>query len=310
MEKKDWRNWAADYLTFSRKERWAVMALALVLVVLLILPRFIPETASRVVEEDSLAMAVIKLWQRDSPAYRRQYNNDTGKWTRNRPATFTASQKLFYFDPNTASPGEWMQLGVREKTALTISRFLEKGGRFRKADDLNNIYGLPAALADKLKPYVRIRELTDHNPPGNKKSWPDKPRVIAKVNINTADSAVLVALPGIGPKLASRIVAYRNKLGGFYRVGQLLEVYGIRDTLLNTLVPYLEMDPGMPLQVDINTVDREELSKHPYFRGPMANAVISYRDAHGAYQSIGDLMKIHLADTAWLRKVEPYCKFR
>ncbi|MBU2385610.1 MAG: ComEA family DNA-binding protein, partial [Actinobacteria bacterium] len=47
------------------------------------------------------------------------------------------------------------------------------------------------------------------------------------VNINTADAAALETLPGIGPALASRIIAWREANGGFRAVDELLAVSGI-----------------------------------------------------------------------------------
>ncbi len=47
------------------------------------------------------------------------------------------------------------------------------------------------------------------------------------VDINTADSVALESLPGIGPAFASRIIKYRMLLGGYIKVEQLKEVYGM-----------------------------------------------------------------------------------
>ena len=59
------------------------------------------------------------------------------------------------------------------------------------------------------------------------------------VDLNTADAAQLESLPGIGPSLADRIVAYRAINGPFASVDDLLDVNGITDTRLQDISPYL-----------------------------------------------------------------------
>lgn len=63
----------------------------------------------------------------------------------------------------------------------------------------------------------------------------------APVNLNTADAAELDLLPGIGETLAGRILEYREQIGGFIQVEQLLEVQGIGEKTLEKLRPYVEL---------------------------------------------------------------------
>ena len=54
-----------------------------------------------------------------------------------------------------------------------------------------------------------------------------KPAPTAKVNLNTASVDQLTTLPGVGPKLAARIVEYRQKSGSFRSTQELMNVQGI-----------------------------------------------------------------------------------
>ncbi len=61
------------------------------------------------------------------------------------------------------------------------------------------------------------------------------------VPVNTAPASELQRLPGIGPKLAERIIAFRQQSGNFATVEQLLEVKGIGPATLDRLRPYVEL---------------------------------------------------------------------
>jgi competence protein ComEA len=65
------------------------------------------------------------------------------------------------------------------------------------------------------------------------------PAPAGKVNINTATADQLSALPGVGEKLAARIVEYRQKSGGFKSVQELMNVKGIGEKNLAKLQPHL-----------------------------------------------------------------------
>jgi competence protein ComEA len=59
------------------------------------------------------------------------------------------------------------------------------------------------------------------------------------IDINTADTAAFISLPGIGSKLANRIISFRTKLGGFNSIEQIKEVYGLRDSVFQIIQPLL-----------------------------------------------------------------------
>ncbi len=73
-----------------------------------------------------------------------------------------------------------------------------------------------------------------------KKSLQDSDAIIL-INLNLSSSIELEALPGIGKKLANRIVAYRSIHGGFQQVHDLLKVAGIGEKRLKRLEPFVEI---------------------------------------------------------------------
>ncbi len=74
--------------------------------------------------------------------------------------------------------------------------------------------------------YLRDRRAAAPSVPDTP-SLPVEEAVPPLVNLNTATAEELESLPGIGPKLAQRIVAYRETYGPFAAVEDLMEVSGI-----------------------------------------------------------------------------------
>ena len=73
-----------------------------------------------------------------------------------------------------------------------------------------------------------------------------KPAPTGKVNINTATAQQLTVLPGVGEKLAARIVEYRQKAGGFKNVQELMNVRGIGEKNLAKIQGYLTTSGEAP----------------------------------------------------------------
>ena len=113
----------------------------------------------------------------------------------------------------------------------------------------------------------------------------------AKIDLNTADSALLVSVPGIGAKTARTIVRFRSKLLFFHSLNQLDEVWGIRPENLERIKSRLTINQNFQQlpHLTINSATKWELSSHPYLDKKTAGLIISYREQHGPYHSLNDL---------------------
>ena len=154
----------------------------------------------------------------------------------------------------------------------------------------------------------RSRVYTDNGQRTEKAFKTPRPDSHKPLPLNESDSAVLEKLPGIGPVLASRIIRYREKLGGFYHRSQLREVYGIDESLYAFIEHFIETNPaeGSLKKMDINTATLETLRQHPYLRWEKAKAIIRYREANGPFANVRDLEKILTLDTLTIRRLLPY----
>ena len=128
------------------------------------------------------------------------------------------------------------------------------------------------------------------------------------IDINTADSAAWVALNGIGPGFAKRIMTYREKLGGFYQVDQLKEVYGLDSLWVKENKALLKVGAGVYRFLAINQVEWKDF-KHPYLPYGQSKVVLAYRKQHGALKDFEALEKIQLLDLVAWRRLRPYLSF-
>ena len=310
-----------SYFHFTRKEKAGTLALLFIIGSLIAIPFLYSMVKPGKTFDDKIFandIALLKLKNADSSAqknYSNPYteNNDDYRMT-NYGGTGNPKGERFNFDPNTLSEAGWIKMGIKPKTAATIQKYISKGGKFKSAEDLKKVWGLSPALVNELMPYVVIKEQPkklfepydnySNKPAYEKKEYPKK--VIEAVDINTSGAEAWIALPGIGEKLAVRILTFKEKLGGFYEVAQIKELYGLPDSTYQKILPYLNLEKADVKKININTATLEELKAHPYIRYALANAIVEYRRQHGPYESVAKLKNIMIITDEILMKMAPY----
>jgi DNA uptake protein ComE-like DNA-binding protein len=127
--------------------------------------------------------------------------------------------------------------------------------------------------------------------------------------LNSCDTASLVALPGIGPVLSVRIVKYRNLLGGFVNVGQLREVYGLSEESFNMISSKVTVDSLLVKKIRINEADFKTLIRHPYFRKEEVQGIIKYRELEGKIGGLNEMVKNNIISNETAKKIRTYVDF-
>lgn len=128
------------------------------------------------------------------------------------------------------------------------------------------------------------------------------------IELNTADTTLLKMIPGIGSGYANRIVNYRNSLGGFVKIEQLGEVWGMDTYLYSQILPYLTLEPEYaPLY--INRLSFKELLKHPYLNYKQASAIDDIRTRKGAIHSMNRLQMLDEFKKKDIDRLKDYISF-
>ncbi len=313
-----WKKIIKDYLTFGRRDRIGAFIIVTTIAACIFVPPMLARKPSAIsIKGDSVLVKAMDTLQTKELASKK-YGRDESNSNYQNNYRFESSQKaaftngaLFQFDPNTIKTADWQRMGLNEKTSKTIEKYVSKGGKFYKPEDLLRIWGMPEGFYDRVKDYITITSVTKNYPSNNYENKPftreeRKPTV---VNINEADTSAFIALPGIGSKLSMRIIGFRDKLGGFYSVDQIGETYGLPDSTFQKLKGRFQVEGSTIKKINVNTATKDELKAHPYIRWNLANAIVEYRNQHGAFKSLDDLKNITLIDDATFGKIVHYLNF-
>jgi DNA uptake protein ComE-like DNA-binding protein len=296
-----------EIFIFTRKERNGLLLLLLILLFVIclnvLLPHFLPGK-----EYDTTA------WSLEAEKYYAQAA------PRSEPDSFNNKLVL---DPNLAELKVLVEIGIPSPLAANWIKYLQKGGHFRKKEEVMKLYGMTPDLYRKIQGHLeipkqglRIKLKTDSIKSGKMRfagafakdsSWrrgKKEQKEIQLVEINSADSVQLESLPGIGPVLASRIIKYRRLLGGFYAVVQLKEIFGMSEELWTKSSPWLRVDPSEIKKVAINFQSLSELGRHPYIGFRQAKKIVKKRDTTGKFNKNEELIAFFSPDS--LQHLLPY----
>jgi competence protein ComEA len=296
-----------DYFSFSRRERrgiFALLSIILIQIGILIYFKYFPskeppQDFSKFEKEVNDFYSSLDTNYADKPG---TLFEDQKKYA---PASPGKKIELFNFNPNNLAATDWQRLGFSEKQTSVIKNYETKGGKFRTKEDVKKMFCITEKDYSRIEQYIII----PIEKPGSiveKKKY-EHPKVL--VDIGIADSIELMNLKGIGPSFARRICIYRDKLGGFVRMEQLHEVWGLSDSLYQTLVSNIYIEDTLNIRkINLNTADFKQLNNHPYIGYQLASLICNYRKQHNGYKTMDELKKIPLVNEELYGKLIPYLK--
>lgn len=306
------RKWG-EFLYFSKSDRRALLLLAGMLlgVVLMSLIFFCLERGEETAERMSESL--------DGDTFPALVRRDSVPVV---PASGYYRQKeafvpeTFFFDPNTADSTELLRLGLRPWQVRNIYKYRAKGGRYHRPDDFFRLYGLTQGDYERLRPYVRIADeyklLSDVRPQamqakGEERDYPRQEKLEegVRVDLNTADTALLKKVPGIGSYYARKITAYRERLGGFVSLAQLGEVEGLPEGLEQ----WFDLSPEVYRPLCINRLTVDKMRRHPYLNFYQSRVIAEHRRKYGAIKKLQALSLYEEFTPADLERLQPYVCF-
>lgn len=245
---------------------------------------------------------------------------------------------LFAFDPNTVEYHDLVRLGFTRGEALGIVKYRERGKVFEIPEDFAACYQVSEAMYLRLEPYIKIGEAFRLKPfrrnsgAGFRQNGADgAPTDAARENIvqggeeargvpvfhentlielNSADSAALISVRGIGAGTVVGIMRYRARLGGFAHIRQLAEVRGVTEQNYERIITQIFVDTLAIQKIDINFAPAKHLAAHPYIKAEALRKLLKQRQLKGGWSTTGELVEDQILTPGDAERLRPYLLFR
>ena len=223
-------------------------------------------------------------------------------------AKAAAPDEEFLID--TATVAYLSQWGLSERQAEVVVRYRDASGGIFDEEHLCRCFVISDEVAEHLLRYIIFTEkpaLQSAEATSASKSRSTLPQ---RVEINTADSATLVLLDGIGAKSASEIIKYRRLLGGYHSVEQLSELKCITESNFEKILPKIWCDSFVISKIDINFARSLELERHPYISAQALRRIVKQRQLKGGWTRIEEMIDDDILSVQEAKRLAPYLRFR
>ena len=227
----------------------------------------------------------------------------------------TIAIQMQVFDPNTVDSMTLLHLGFKPWQAKNMLKYRAKGGKYRKKEDLKKLYGMTDSMYLALTPYIYIKDSIvvdsariDSVHMDSLPKW-NSTKKDTILNLRTADTTELKLIRGIGSYRAKMIVRYREQLGGYAQVEQIMEARGMDKVIADSILPHFYIDSVVVNKIPINHIRPEVLQRHPYLNFEQAKAIYEYRRKHIRIKSAEELKKIKGLSPTDIEKILIYLDF-
>ena len=268
-----------------------------IFIIISLLVVFTPRILFSLKQEENFFVSSEKIREIKRSTYKSNYERKKYKGNYKKKNRFRIPPAKF--NPNMYSMEEWMHLGLSNKQAAVVLKFTERG--IYSNEQLKKIVFIPDQLFNLIKDSTIYPDKADFASNTKKET-----KLFSRIELNGADQEKLEEIPGIGAFFAKNILKHRDRLGGFLRKEQLLEIWKFDIEKLNSIEQYIEVDSEKIKRIELNTVTVEELKEHPYLNWSSANSIIKIRAQKGRFKSIEEIKESVLMDEEMFEKLKPY----
>ncbi|MBT8290708.1 MAG: helix-hairpin-helix domain-containing protein [Muriicola sp.] len=210
--------------------------------------------------------------------------------------------KLRPFNPNFITDYRGYVLGITPEELDRLYDFRKTGQYIRTAEEFQTVTQITDALFTQVEPYFKFPSFSNSN-----KSQSGAADVSIPRDLNSATAAELQKISGIGPVLSSRIIRFRDRLGGFMVTEQLLDVYGLdREVAEKAMKKFQVLNTPEIRKINLNKAHVNELTGLVYLNRAIARKIVAYREQLGRYDSIEQLTKIEDFPTERIQRIKLY----
>ena len=214
----------------------------------------------------------------------------------------SATITLSNFTLDTVSTEYLRAVGFTRRQAELVIKYRDMIGGYRSIEEFEECYAVDSTMAARLRPYIIF-------PPRDTLIRHNKERVEFPIDINSADSVMLCKVSGIGSKSASHILFYRELLGGYHSVSQILELKVVTEENFQRILPQIYCDSAKIKKININFARPKELEVHPYISNRMLRQIINNRELKGGWSNLEEMIEDDIFSAEEAARIAPYLDF-
>lgn len=216
------------------------------------------------------------------------------------------SEKINYkpFNPNDYQKADWQNIGFSAKQAAVIVNYKKQINGFKSVEDVKACFVIDDDKFNALKSYLRFPKQTYLV----EDSSAVIQSVITLVDLNQANQTELETVSGIGPFFSEKIVELREKLGGFYHVNQLKDIYGMTAENFDRIQDKLVANSNTVRKIDLKSAEFKDLKKHPYINWKQAQVLTALTDKSISPKFWQNLQENDAFSATDIEKLKPYLK--
>ena len=226
----------------------------------------------------------------------------------------TKKDTIYPFNPNYITDFKGYKLGMTIQEIDRLHAFRKQGKFVNSVEDFQQVTKVSNAFLSKISPYFKFPDWVKNKGTATSEKFhkflPKEKEKIIQKDINVATREDLIAVYGIGEKLADKILQEKEKLGGFVSMEQFQFMWGISPEAISDLEKRFTIKSQIGIKkIAINDLSQKELAKFPYFNYALAKEIVIYRTMNSGIKNIDDLTKIKGMPNEKIKIIALYLEF-